>query len=133
MSQHAVKLDFLRRVHRRSAPNRRSAHQHAKKTLKVSWSLPARLQPQVPHVASLGPGSRRHQESVPEPSPHAASCGSAAAGAGLQRRSRLAGVRAPPDGGRARGGNDSKLQMLLTFDPFADCVSFVVFASGSRT
>lgn len=40
MSQHAVKLDFLRRVHRKSAPNRRSAHQHAKKTLKVS-SLPA--------------------------------------------------------------------------------------------
>lgn len=41
MSQHAVKLDFLRRVHRKSAPNRRSAHQHPKKTLKVSLSLPA--------------------------------------------------------------------------------------------
>lgn len=41
MSQHAVKLDFLRRVHRKSAPNRRSAHQHNKKTLKVSLSLPA--------------------------------------------------------------------------------------------
>lgn len=45
MSQHAVKLDFLRRVHRKSAPNRRSAHQHAKKTLKVSLSLPAAVSP----------------------------------------------------------------------------------------
>lgn len=43
MSQHAVKLDFLRRVHRKSAPNRRSAHQHARKTLKVSSWLPAAL------------------------------------------------------------------------------------------
>lgn len=37
MSQHAVKLDFLRRVHRQNAPNRRSAHPHSKKTIKVGW------------------------------------------------------------------------------------------------
>lgn len=41
MSQHAVKLDFLRRVHRKSAPTRRGAHQHSKKTLKVRWWRPA--------------------------------------------------------------------------------------------
>ncbi|XP_055022731.1 PHD finger protein 12 isoform X2 [Boleophthalmus pectinirostris] len=34
MSQHAVKLDFLRRVHRQHAPNRRSTHNH-KRTVKV--------------------------------------------------------------------------------------------------
>ncbi len=37
MSQHAVKLDFLRRVHRQNAPNRRNPHQHNKKTIKVHW------------------------------------------------------------------------------------------------
>lgn len=47
MSQHAVKLDFLRRVHRKSAPNRRSAHQHDKKTLKVRWWRPAAPRPGV--------------------------------------------------------------------------------------
>lgn len=36
MSQHAVKLDFLRRVHRQNAPNRCTTHQH-KKTIKVDW------------------------------------------------------------------------------------------------
>ncbi|KAM6933559.1 LOW QUALITY PROTEIN: PHD finger protein 12 [Xenentodon cancila] len=35
MSQHAVKLDFLRRVHRQNAPNRRTSHQKNKKTIKV--------------------------------------------------------------------------------------------------
>ncbi|XP_013878339.1 PHD finger protein 12 [Austrofundulus limnaeus] len=35
ISQHAVKVDFLRRVHRRNAPNRRFSHQHYKKTMKV--------------------------------------------------------------------------------------------------
>lgn len=39
VSQHAVKLDFLRRAHRQSAPNRRSARQHHKKTLKVQCRL----------------------------------------------------------------------------------------------
>ena len=35
MSQHAVKVDFLRRVHRQNVPNRRTPHQHNKKTIKV--------------------------------------------------------------------------------------------------
>lgn len=35
MSQHAVKLDFLSRVHRQNAPNRRSSLHHNKKTIKV--------------------------------------------------------------------------------------------------
>ncbi|XP_061574666.1 PHD finger protein 12 isoform X2 [Cololabis saira] len=35
MSQHAVKVDFLRRVHRQNAPNRRSFHQKNKNTIKV--------------------------------------------------------------------------------------------------
>lgn len=39
ISQHAVKVDFLRRVHRRNAPNRRSSHQHYKKTMKVTASV----------------------------------------------------------------------------------------------
>jgi len=39
MSQHAVKLDFLRRVHRQNAPNRRTTHQHNKKTIKVTISV----------------------------------------------------------------------------------------------
>ncbi|CAF90895.1 unnamed protein product [Tetraodon nigroviridis] len=103
MSQHAVKLDFLRRVHRKSAPKRRSAHQHAKKTLKVSRSRLLPPLPPRPHPAALGPGSGRHQVSVPEPSPHAAPGGGAAAGAGLRRRSCPPGVAAPHDGGRAGG------------------------------
>lgn len=37
MSQHAVKLDFLRRVHRQNAPNRRTIHHLNKKTIKVAW------------------------------------------------------------------------------------------------
>ncbi|XP_010868655.3 PHD finger protein 12 [Esox lucius] len=35
MSQHAVKVDFLQRVHRLNPPVRRGAHLHLKKTLKV--------------------------------------------------------------------------------------------------
>ncbi|XP_035638579.1 PHD finger protein 12-like [Oncorhynchus keta] len=35
MSQHAVKVDFLQRVHRLNPPVRRGAHTHLKKTLKV--------------------------------------------------------------------------------------------------
>lgn len=109
MSQHAVKLDFLRRVHRRSAPSRRSsAHQHSRKTLKVRWRRPARQSPQLrahaPHAPSLGSGSGRHQVPVPEPSPHAASRRGPAAGAGVQRRSRLPRLQAPHHGGRAGRG-----------------------------
>uniref|UniRef100_A0AAV2J6M2 PHD finger protein 12 n=1 Tax=Knipowitschia caucasica TaxID=637954 RepID=A0AAV2J6M2_KNICA len=52
MSQHAVKLDFLRRVHRPNGPNRRSSHQH-KRTIKVpdaikcQYRSPPVLQPPV--------------------------------------------------------------------------------------
>lgn len=52
MSQHAVKLDFLRRVHRQHAPNRRTTHQHRKRTVKVPDAIksqyrspPAPVQP----------------------------------------------------------------------------------------
>ncbi|XP_070685616.1 PHD finger protein 12 isoform X2 [Pempheris klunzingeri] len=44
MSQHAVKLDFLRRVHRQSAPNRRSTHQHNRKTIKVPDAIKSQYQ-----------------------------------------------------------------------------------------
>ncbi|XP_074536149.1 PHD finger protein 12 isoform X1 [Halichoeres trimaculatus] len=44
MSQHAVKLDFLRRVHRQNAPNRRSTHQHNKRSLKVPDSIKSQYQ-----------------------------------------------------------------------------------------
>lgn len=58
MSQHAVKLDFLRRVHRKSAPNRRGAHPHGKKTLKVSSTL---LLPRLRLRAHLPPVGPRFQ------------------------------------------------------------------------
>ncbi|XP_066507491.1 PHD finger protein 12 [Hoplias malabaricus] len=35
ISQHAVKVDFLQRIHRQHPPTRRAAHTHMKKTLKV--------------------------------------------------------------------------------------------------
>uniref|UniRef100_UPI0037E7BB36 PHD finger protein 12 isoform X3 n=1 Tax=Semicossyphus pulcher TaxID=241346 RepID=UPI0037E7BB36 len=44
MSQHAVKLDFLRRVHRQNAPNRRTSHQHSKKSIKVPDSIKSQYQ-----------------------------------------------------------------------------------------
>ncbi|XP_059187112.1 PHD finger protein 12 isoform X2 [Centropristis striata] len=44
MSQHAVKLDFLRRVHRQNAPNRRTAHQLNKKTIKVPDAIKSQYQ-----------------------------------------------------------------------------------------
>ncbi|KAM3615973.1 uncharacterized protein V6R79_010454 [Siganus canaliculatus] len=44
MSQHAVKLDFLRRVHRQNAPNRRTSHQHKKKTIKVPDAIKCQYQ-----------------------------------------------------------------------------------------
>ncbi|TNN01422.1 hypothetical protein fugu_010804 [Takifugu bimaculatus] len=54
MSQHAVKLDFLRRVHRKSAPNRRSAHQHNKKTLKVPDAIKCQYQNPPPTLLPAG-------------------------------------------------------------------------------
>lgn len=44
MSQHAVKLDFLRRVHRQNAPNRRTTHQHNRKTIKVPDAIKCQYQ-----------------------------------------------------------------------------------------
>ncbi|XP_032363374.1 PHD finger protein 12 [Etheostoma spectabile] len=44
MSQHAVKLDFLRRVHRQSTPNRRKTHQHNRKTIKVPDAIKSQYQ-----------------------------------------------------------------------------------------
>lgn len=44
MSQHAVKLDFLRRVHRQNAPNRRNTHQHSKTTIKVPDAIKSQYQ-----------------------------------------------------------------------------------------
>uniref|UniRef100_H3CCX4 PHD finger protein 12 n=1 Tax=Tetraodon nigroviridis TaxID=99883 RepID=H3CCX4_TETNG len=61
MSQHAVKLDFLRRVHRKSAPKRRSAHQHAKKTLKVPDAIKCQYQNPPP---TLLPAAVRQLELV---------------------------------------------------------------------
>ncbi|XP_041850807.1 PHD finger protein 12 [Melanotaenia boesemani] len=44
MSQHAVKLDFLRRVHRQSAPNRRTSHQQITRTIKVPDAIKSQYQ-----------------------------------------------------------------------------------------
>ncbi|XP_034722560.1 PHD finger protein 12 [Etheostoma cragini] len=44
MSQHAVKLDFLRRVHRQNTPNRRKTHQHNRKTIKVPDAIKSQYQ-----------------------------------------------------------------------------------------
>lgn len=44
MSQHAVKLDFLRRVHRQNAPNRRTIHHLNKKTIKVPDAIKSQYQ-----------------------------------------------------------------------------------------
>ncbi|XP_068172708.1 PHD finger protein 12 [Antennarius striatus] len=44
MSQHAVKLDFLRRVHRQNAPNRRAPHRHDRKTVKVPDAIKSQYQ-----------------------------------------------------------------------------------------
>uniref|UniRef100_A0A8D0D6D3 PHD finger protein 12 n=1 Tax=Sander lucioperca TaxID=283035 RepID=A0A8D0D6D3_SANLU len=44
MSQHAVKLDFLRRVHRQNTPNWRKTHQHNRKTIKVPDAIKSQYQ-----------------------------------------------------------------------------------------
>uniref|UniRef100_A0AAQ5Z6Q1 PHD finger protein 12 n=1 Tax=Amphiprion ocellaris TaxID=80972 RepID=A0AAQ5Z6Q1_AMPOC len=54
MSQHAVKLDFLRRVHRQNAPNRRTAHQHNKKTIKVPDAIKSQYQNPPPMLLPAG-------------------------------------------------------------------------------
>lgn len=54
MSQHAVKLDFLRRVHRQHAPNRRTPHQHRKRTIKVPDSIKSQYRSPPPPVQPAG-------------------------------------------------------------------------------
>ncbi|XP_068440499.1 PHD finger protein 12 [Clinocottus analis] len=54
MSQHAVKLDFLRRVHRQNAPNRRTSHQHNKKTIKVPDAIKSQYQNPPPILTPAG-------------------------------------------------------------------------------
>ncbi|XP_033953729.1 PHD finger protein 12 [Pseudochaenichthys georgianus] len=54
MSQHAVKLDFLRRVHRQNAPNRRTTHQHNKKTFKVPDAIKSQYQNPPPMLLPAG-------------------------------------------------------------------------------
>ncbi|KAJ8280871.1 hypothetical protein GJAV_G00060230 [Gymnothorax javanicus] len=61
ISQHAVKVDFLRRIHRQHPPNRRGAHPQRKKTLKVPESIKAqyRRPPQM-----LAPAGIRNGELI---------------------------------------------------------------------
>ncbi|XP_039986806.1 PHD finger protein 12 isoform X1 [Xiphias gladius] len=54
MSQHAVKLDFLRRVHRQNAPNRRTTLQHNKKTIKVPDAIKSHYQNPPPMLLPAG-------------------------------------------------------------------------------
>ncbi|KAJ3591378.1 hypothetical protein NHX12_009323 [Muraenolepis orangiensis] len=54
MSQHAVKVDFLSRVHRQNVPNRRTPHQHNKKTIKVPEAVKSQYQNPPPMLASAG-------------------------------------------------------------------------------
>ncbi|KAL3992413.1 leukemia inhibitory factor receptor [Sarotherodon galilaeus] len=54
MSQHAVKLDFLRRVHRQNAPNRRTTHQRNKKTIKVPDAIKSQYQNPPPMLLPAG-------------------------------------------------------------------------------
>ncbi|KAL4647197.1 PHD finger protein 12 [Arapaima gigas] len=53
VSQHAVKVDFLRRVHRQNPPNRRGPHVH-KKTLKVPDAIKCQYQCPPPLMAPAG-------------------------------------------------------------------------------
>ncbi|XP_024654894.2 PHD finger protein 12 [Maylandia zebra] len=54
MSQHAVKLDFLRRVHRQNAPNRRTTRQRNKKTIKVPDAIKSQYQNPPPMLLPAG-------------------------------------------------------------------------------
>ncbi|XP_071768514.2 PHD finger protein 12 [Centroberyx gerrardi] len=54
MSQHAVKVDFLRRVHRQNTPNRRTTHQHNKKTIKVPDAIKSQYQNPPPMLVPAG-------------------------------------------------------------------------------
>ncbi|KAM9852937.1 PHD finger protein 12 [Aulostomus maculatus] len=54
MSQHAVKLDFLRRVHRQYTPNWRISHQHNKKTIKVPDAIKSQYRNPPPTLHPAG-------------------------------------------------------------------------------
>ncbi|RVE64470.1 hypothetical protein OJAV_G00126220 [Oryzias javanicus] len=54
MSQHAVKLDFLRRIHRQNAPNRRTFSQLIKKTIKVPDAIKSQYQNPPPMLLPAG-------------------------------------------------------------------------------
>ncbi|KAM4566314.1 PHD finger protein 12-like [Odontesthes bonariensis] len=54
MSQHAVKLDFLRRVHRQNAPNRRTSNQQNKRTVKVPDAIKSQYQNPPPILLPAG-------------------------------------------------------------------------------
>ncbi|KAM7413752.1 hypothetical protein PAMA_020905 [Pampus argenteus] len=70
MSQHAVKLDFLRRVHRQNAPNRRTTHPHNRRTIKVPDAI--KSQYRNPPTTLLPAGVRQLElvcSGVPEHQP----------------------------------------------------------------
>ncbi|KAG7470537.1 hypothetical protein MATL_G00114890 [Megalops atlanticus] len=54
ISQHAVKVDFLRRVHRQNPPNRCGLLLHRKRTLKVPEAIKAQYQCPPPMLAPAG-------------------------------------------------------------------------------
>uniref|UniRef100_A0A7N8XYZ6 PHD finger protein 12 n=1 Tax=Mastacembelus armatus TaxID=205130 RepID=A0A7N8XYZ6_9TELE len=54
MSQHAVKLDFLGRVHRKNLPVRRTSHQHNKKTIKVPDAIKSQYENPPPMLLPAG-------------------------------------------------------------------------------
>ncbi|XP_053501296.1 PHD finger protein 12 isoform X2 [Ictalurus furcatus] len=56
ISQHAVKVDFLQRIHRQHPPTRRAPHSHAKRTVKVPDAI--KSQYQNPPVMMLPAGIR---------------------------------------------------------------------------
>uniref|UniRef100_A0A3B3TY41 PHD finger protein 12 n=1 Tax=Poecilia latipinna TaxID=48699 RepID=A0A3B3TY41_9TELE len=54
ISQHAVRLNFLRRVHRQNAPNRRTSYQQNKKTIKVPDAIKSQYQNPPPMLLPAG-------------------------------------------------------------------------------
>ncbi|XP_008423413.1 PHD finger protein 12 [Poecilia reticulata] len=54
ISQHAVRLNFLRRVHRQNAPNRRTSYQLNKKTIKVPDAIKSQYQNPPPMLLPAG-------------------------------------------------------------------------------
>ncbi|XP_047247409.1 PHD finger protein 12 isoform X2 [Girardinichthys multiradiatus] len=54
ISQHAVRLNFLHRVHRQNAPNRRTSYQQNKKTIKVPDAIKSQYQNPPPMLLPAG-------------------------------------------------------------------------------